>query len=128
MVPSECRYTKEHEWIRRDGNVYRVGITDYAAEQLGDVTYVELPEPGVKVAQAGECATVESVKAASDIYAPVDGVVKESNTALNDRPELINEAPFGDGWFFALENVDEAQYNALMDASAYDAFVATLGE
>ena len=128
MYPSECRYTKDHEWIRPVGAGYRVGITSFAAEQLGDVTYVELPSPGAKVAQGGECATVESVKAASDIFAPVDGVVSEVNTALNDRPEFVNQSPFDDGWFFALDHVDEAQFNALMDAPAYEAYVATLEE
>lgn len=126
MVPNDCRYTQEHEWIRRDGDVYRVGITDYAAEQLGDVTYVELPVPGTTVTQGSECATVESVKAASDIYAPVDGDVASANDALNDHPELVNQGPFGDGWFFALKNVEESQLDMLMDAPAYETYIATL--
>lgn len=126
MVPNDCKYTKDHEWIREDGGIYRVGITDYAAEQLGDVTYVELPQPGATVGQGDECATVESVKAASDIFAPAGGTVKDVNLALNDNPELVNQAPFGDGWFFTLENVDESQLATLMDGPAYDAYIASL--
>jgi glycine cleavage system H protein len=125
-IPENCRYTKEHEWIRGDDGDYHVGITAYAADQLGDITYIELPEPGKKVKQGAECATVESVKAASDIYAPVDGIVGEVNEALNDTPELVNSSPYGDGWFFRLDDVKDTQVAALMDAAAYEAYLATL--
>ena len=123
MYPEELRYTEEHEWIRDDGGVYTVGITAYAAEQLGDVTYVELPEVGVRLAQGGEAGTVESVKAASDIYAPIEGKVAEVNDALEDKPELVNEEPYGAGWFFRLTDVDAPEINSLMDAAAYAKFV-----
>ncbi len=126
MDPSNCRYTKEHEWIRRDDDGFYVGITAYAAEQLGDVTYVELPVVGTVVTQGKECATVESVKAASDIYAPAGGVVDAINDALADAPELVNQSPYEKGWFFKLGQVDASQYEGLMDAAAYDTYVQGL--
>ena len=126
MEPINCRYTKEHEWIRRDEDSYYVGITAYAAEQLGDVTYVELPAEGTTVTQGQECATVESVKAASDIYAPVAGVVGGANEALADQPELVNQDPYTQGWFFMLKEVDASEYDALMDAAAYETYVQGL--
>jgi glycine cleavage system H protein len=128
MLPKDCRFTKDHEWIRQDGDVYTVGITAFAAEQLGDVTYVELPETGAGADAHGELATVESVKAASDVYAPVAGTVAEVNSALEEKPELVNESPFGDGWFFKLSDVDVSQYESLMDADAYDNFLGEHAE
>lgn len=121
--PGNCKYTKEHEWIRADGAAYVVGITSFAAEQLGDVTYVDLPKPGKEVKQGESTAAVESVKAASDIYAPAGGRVSETNSALEDAPELVNQGPFDQGWFFKLENVNAADLDALMDATAYAAYV-----
>lgn len=121
--PDNCKYTKEHEWIRADGTAYAVGITSFAAEQLGDVTYVDLPKVGKEVKQGESAAAVESVKAASDIYAPAGGRVREVNDALNDAPELVNEGPFERGWFFKLENVNAAELDSLMDAKAYAAYV-----
>jgi glycine cleavage system H protein len=126
MHPDSCRYTKEHEWICPEGDVYAVGITAYAAEQLGDVTYVEVPQPGKKVKQGDAVASVESVKAASDVYAPAGGMVYEVNEALEGTPELVNQDPFGEGWFFKLENVKTSEFNALMDVKAYEAYLATL--
>ena len=126
MIPDELRYTEDHEWIAVKDDIFIVGITDHAQEQLGDVTYVELPEVGRKVKQHEEVAVVESVKAAGDIYAPVSGSVCEANTALEEDPSLVNSGPYTDGWFFKLENVDMTEFAQLMDAEAYTAFVESL--
>ncbi len=123
---SETKYTEDHEWIRFDGDTGTVGITEYAAGQLGDVVYVELPEIGKAVKKTEETATVESVKAASEIYAPVTGEVTEVNTALQDKPELINSDPGGDGWFFRLSISDKSEADALMDEAAYQDYVKGL--
>lgn len=119
-------YTSEHEWIDVVGDTATVGITDYAQGQLGDVVFVDLPEAGRSVAKGGEAAVVESVKAASDVYAPVSGTVIEGNPALADDPALVNTAPEGEGWFFRLTLSDRAELDGLMDKAAYDAFVAGL--
>ena len=119
------RYTKDHEYIRVEGDRGVVGITDYAQSQLGDVVYVELPEIGKKLTRGGEAAVVESVKAASDVYAPVAGRVAESNAALTENPGLINSSPTEEGWFFKLEGVDTAAVAALMDEAGYAAFLET---
>ncbi|MBU6165811.1 MAG: glycine cleavage system protein GcvH [Alphaproteobacteria bacterium] len=119
-------YTQEHEWIDVAGDTATVGITDYAQGQLGDVVFVDLPEAGTTVAKGGEAAVVESVKAASDVYAPVSGTVIEANPALVEDPALVNNAPEGDGWFFRLTLSDPAELDGLMDKAAYDAFVASL--
>jgi len=119
-------FTKDHEWIEVDGTSATVGITAYAQDQLGDVVFVELPEPGRTVEAGKEAAVVESVKAASEVYAPVSGTVIEANAALADDPSLVNSAPEGDGWFFRLTLADPGQLEGLMDRAAYDAFVATL--
>jgi len=124
MYPEHLRYTTEHEWIRDDGEVFVVGVTDHAAEMLGDVTYVELPRVGMAVAQGVEIAAVESVKAASDVYAPVGGRVAAVNEELEARPELVNEDAYGEGWFLKLEGVKTAEMDKLMDATAYRRFVA----
>lgn len=123
---SQVRYTDQHEWIRLDGDEATVGITRHAAESLGDVVFVEVPEVGKVVAQGGEAAVVESVKAASDIYAPVAGTVSAANAALAAEPSKVNDDPEGEGWFFKLKGVDAAQFGALMDAAAYKAFVEKL--
>lgn len=119
-------YTAEHEWIDVAGDVATVGITDYAQGQLGDVVFVDLPEAGRAVTKGGEAAVVESVKAASDVYAPVSGTVTEANPALADDPALVNSAPEGEGWFFRLTLSDPSELEGLMDKAAYDAFVAGL--
>ena len=113
------RYTKDHEWIRLDGEVATVGITEHAQEQLGDIVYVELPEIGRKVEKGGDAAVVESVKAASDIYAPVKGTVVEANNALTNNPALINTDPFGEGWIFALKIDNPDDLKNLQSAAAY---------
>ena len=115
-------YTEEHEWIRVEGDTATVGITDFAQGQLGDIVFVELPEAGRQVTKGGEAAVVESVKAASDVYAPVDGEVLEPNQALADDPSLVNTDPEGEGWFFRLRLADTSQLDGLMDADAYKSF------
>lgn len=119
-------YTKDHEWIDVDGSTATVGITDYAQGQLGDVVFVELPEPGRAVEAGKEAAVVESVKAASEVYSPVSGSVTEANQAVADAPDLVNSAPEGEGWFFRLTLSDPGQLAGLMDEAAYKAFVETL--
>lgn len=119
-------YTKDHEWIRVEGDIGTVGISDHAQEQLGDVVFVELPETGRKVTQGDEIAVVESVKAASEIYAPVSGEVVESNDALGDNPGLVNEAAESSAWFFKLKLANAAELEELMDRDAYNSFLETL--
>jgi len=115
-------YTEEHEWVRVEGDQATVGITDFAQGQLGDIVFVELPEAGRQVTKGGEAAVVESVKAASDVYAPVDGEVTEPNSALDSDPSLVNSDPEGEGWFFRLRLADPSQLDGLMDADGYKAF------
>ena len=115
-------FTKEHEWIRLDGDVATVGITDFAQAQLGDVVFVEVPSAGTQVTKGGDAAVVESVKAASDVYAPVSGEIVEGNPALEEDPSLVNTAPEGDGWFFRLRLADTSELDELMDADQYKAF------
>ncbi len=124
---SDLRLTEEHEWLRlqEDGSV-RVGITDYAQEQLGDVVYVELPEPGSRVSSGDEAAVVESVKAAGEVKAPVTGEITSVNERLGDEPELVNSSPLDDGWFFTMTIDDAAELDALMDEDAYAEFVKSL--
>ncbi|MFQ5973566.1 MAG: glycine cleavage system protein GcvH [Alphaproteobacteria bacterium] len=121
------RYTSEHEWIRLDGDVGVVGITDHAQEQLGDIVFVELPEVGKVLSQGDEAAVVESVKAAAEIYAPVDGEVVEVNEALNDNPGLVNSSSMDDGWFMRIKVNDPSQLDELMDEDAYMSFVEEAG-
>lgn len=116
-------FTKDHEWISVDGSSATVGITDYAQAQLGDVVFVEVPPAGTKVAKGKEAAVVESVKAASDVYAPVSGDVTEGNSALEADPALVNTSPEGDGWFFKLTLTNPGELDGLMDADGYKAFV-----
>lgn len=119
-------FTEEHEWIDVEGDTATVGITDYAQEQLGDIVFVELPDVGATVDQGGDAAVVESVKAASDVYAPISGEVTEANGALEDDPALVNTSPEEDGWFFKLTIGDKSEFEALMNAKAYAAFVEGL--
>ncbi len=123
---SDLKYSKEHEWVRVDGDVAAVGISDFAQAQLGDVVFVELPEVGKSLAKDGEAAVVESVKAASEVYAPLSGEVVEVNEALGDDPELVNGSPTGDGWFFKLRLGDRSELDGLMDEVAYLEFVKGL--
>ncbi len=120
-------YSREHEWIRVEGEVGTVGITHYAQDQLGDVVFVELPEVGRRMAKGEQAATVESVKAASEVYAPVSGEVVEVNGELPGQPELVNQDPEGRAWFFRLRLADPGELQELMDADAYRAFVESLG-
>ena len=123
---SEVRFTDQHEWVRIDGDEATIGITKYAAEQLGDVVYVELPEAGHKVGAGGEAAVVESVKAASEVYAPIGGEVTTSNAVLADDPAKVNADPEGEGWFFKLKLADKAEFAKLMTADQYAEFVKGL--
>jgi glycine cleavage system H protein len=123
---SDVRYTKEHEWVRTDGDLAIVGISEHAQEQLGDVVFVELPEVGRQVSQGGSFAVVESVKAASDVYAPISGEVVETNSAIEDDPGLVNRSAEDEGWFCKLRITDRSELTKLMDAEAYKAFVADL--
>ena len=119
-------YTKEHEWVSVEGDAATVGITDYAQGQLGDVVFVEVPEAGRVVSKGGDAAVVESVKAASDDYAPVSGTVIEGNAALADTPDLVNSDPEGEGWFFRLTLSDNGELNGLMNADQYKDYCAGL--
>jgi len=119
-------FTEDHEWIELDGEIATVGITDYAQGQLGDIVFVEVPEEGKEVAKGDDAAVVESVKAASDVYAPVSGTVVEGNPALEDNPALVNEDPEGDGWFFKMTLSDSSELDGLMNESAYADFVSKL--
>ncbi len=121
---SEMRFTKEHEWIRVEGDVGTVGITHHAQEQLGDIVYVETPAAGRVLTQGGDAAVVESVKAASEVYSPVSGTVLAGNPALADTPALVNESPEDQAWFFTVTLSNPAELAKLMDRAAYDAYVA----
>ena len=121
-VPNELKYCSSHEWVSSvDDGVVTIGITDHAQDQLGDLVFVELPEVGQALELKGECAVVESVKAASDVYSPVSGEVAEINEALMDSPELVNDDPYGDGWLFKVRLADESELDNLLDADGYRA-------
>ncbi len=124
MVPPDLRYTKDHEWVRVDGDVATVGITQYAADQLGDIVFVELPESGKSLTQFGTFGVVESVKAVSDLFAPLSGDVVEANDELGSKPELVNSDPYGKGWMLRVRVADAAQLDDLLDGPAYDALTA----
>ncbi len=123
VTPPDLRYTKEHEWVRVDDGIGTVGITDYAQDQLGDVVYVDLPSPGKQLSQLAVFGEIESVKAVSELYAPVSGEVVESNGALADKPELINEAPYGEGWLMKLRLADESEVEKLLTAEQYSDYI-----
>ncbi len=123
---TEIRYTKDHEWVRLDGGIATVGITQHAQEALGDVVFVELPDAGRAVEEGEACAVVESVKAASDVYSPLTGTVVEANQVIVDEPGLVNQDCDGAGWFFKLELADAAAFAALLDEAAYKALLETL--
>jgi len=122
-VPSECLYTREDEWVRMEDAVARIGITDYAQDQLGDVVFVELPEVGTRVAQGETFGSIESVKAVSDLFAPISGEVLEVNTALADSPEVVNESCYEDGWMLAIAPSDPEELEGLLSADAYVQFI-----
>jgi glycine cleavage system H protein len=123
--PTDRRYTKDHEWIAASGDTATIGITDYAQHELGDVVFVEVPKPGTKIEAGKQLGTVESVKAVSDIYAPASGEVLEANAELVNTPEQINSDPHGSGWMVKVRLANPAEINSLMDAAAYEAFIAT---
>ena len=122
MVPDDLRYSKEHEWVRRDGTSATIGITNFAADELGDIVFVELPEVGTSLSQFGSFGVVESVKAVSDLYAPVSGEVTEVNEALSSAPETINSDPHGAGWIAKFTVADAGELDGLMDAAAYERY------
>ena len=124
MVPTDLHYTKDHEWVRLDGDQATIGITAYAAEQLGDIVFVELPDAGRTLEQFAAFGVVESVKAVSDLFAPVSGEVVENNPDLAAKPELVNSEPFAAGWMLKVRLADPGQLDELLDADAYDALIA----
>jgi glycine cleavage system H protein len=125
MVPENLRYTKDHEWIRVDGDSGTIGITDHAQEELGDIVYVELPKVGAKLEQSSSFGSVESVKAVSDIYCPVSGEVAEVNQALAESPEKVNDEPYGNGWLIKLKLANPAQVDQLMTAAQYTDYISS---
>ncbi len=127
MYPAELKYTKEHEWIKREGDMGRIGITHHAQKALGDVVFVELPKVGRRLRQMETFGVVESVKAVSDLYSPASGDVAEVNTALEAKPELVNKECYGAGWMILLKLADPKELGTLMDAKAYEAYVAAEG-
>ena len=126
--PSDRRYTKEHEWVRVEDNMGTVGITDYAQDQLGDIVYVDLPSVGTQVKQLEKLGEIESVKAVSDLYSPVSGEVVEVNQGVNDRPELVNQSPYDEGWLVRVRLADPAELDNLLTAKQYDELIAPAQE
>ena len=122
-IPTELRYSTDHEWARVEDGRVRVGITDYAQDALGDVVFVDLPDVGAKVEQGQSCAEVESTKSVSEIYAPLGGVIVEVNAELVDNPQRLNEDPYAEGWMFVIEPADEAQLGKLLDSEGYRALI-----
>jgi glycine cleavage system H protein len=127
QIPEGLLYTKEHEWVRIDGRSATIGITDYAQGHLGDITFVDVPKPGAQVAQFKQCATIESVKAASDVYAPVSGRVLKANEELAAHPELVNQSPYDKGFFAVIDASDAGEAGKLMKAAEYRKYVEGLG-
>ncbi|HID87451.1 MAG TPA: glycine cleavage system protein GcvH [Anaerolineae bacterium] len=127
-VPRDLRYTREHEWIRMEDSRAQVGITDYAQDQLGDIVYVELPEPGTQVAFMEPFGVVESVKAASDLFSPVSGQIVEINERLEDQPELVNQDPYGEGWMIVVEVSEPAELDQLLSPEEYAALLEEVEE
>lgn len=123
--PSDRKYTKEHEWVRADGDVGTVGITDYAQDQLGDIVFVEVPEPGTKVTALAKFGEIESVKAVSELFSPVSGEVVERNEALTDNPQWVNDDPYNDGWMIRVRLSSPGELDALMSADDYETFLQT---
>src|SRR5207244_6885723 len=123
-VPEDLRYSREHEWVRLNGSVARIGITDFAQDSLGDVVFVQLPDVGLDAVAGASVSEIESTKSVSDVYVPLTGVVTAVNAALADQPELVNQDPYGTGWMFELEVSDVSEVDALPDAAAYRAMIA----
>jgi glycine cleavage system H protein len=118
-IPDDLRYSSEHEWVQLDGNLARIGITDFAQDSLGDVVFVQLPDVGVEVVAGATISEIESTKSVSDVYVPVSGVVRAVNDALTEQPELVNQDPYGAGWMFDVELAEPSELDALLDADAY---------
>ena len=127
-IPKDLKYTEEHEWVRMEGSVGVCGITDYAQEMLTDIVYVELPEVDIEIGQGEQVAVVESVKAVSDVYAPLTGTIIEINEELEDSPEMVNDDPYGEGWIFKIEIEEDDELEGLMDAEEYAAFIESMEE
>jgi glycine cleavage system H protein len=125
-IPKDLRFTKDHEWARKSGDLVEVGITAYAVEQLGDVTLVDLPEPGTKLEAHKRFGDIESVKTVSELFAPIAGEVVEANGALRDQPELVNDAPYAGGWMLRIRPTNPAEIDSLMDAAAYEKYLGSL--
>jgi glycine cleavage system H protein len=123
-IPPDLRYSREHEWVRLNGSVARIGITDFAQDSLGDVVFVQLPDVGLDAVAGASVSEIESTKSVSDVYAPLTGVVSAVNEALAEEPELVNQDPYGTGWMFELEVSDVSEVDALLDAAAYRALIA----
>ena len=128
MYPEDCQYTKEHEWVRLEDGIAVVGITDYAQDHLGDVVFVELPDVETEVAQFEPFGVIDSVKASSELYAPLSGEVEAVNDALTDQPELVNQEPYGEGWMIKVRPADLAEMGQLLDADGYEQLLGTLDE
>jgi glycine cleavage system H protein len=124
--PTELKYTKDHEWARIEGDLVRIGITSYAVEQLGDVTLVDLPKPGTKIEAAAHFGDIESVKAVSELFAPLTGEVVSVNEKLANQPELVNDSPYGDGWMLVVRPANQAELQKLLDAGSYDSYLESL--
>ncbi|MBC7171258.1 MAG: glycine cleavage system protein GcvH [Polyangiaceae bacterium] len=127
QYPTDVRYTKEHEWARKEGDLVRVGITSYAVDQLGDVTLVDLPSVGATIEAGNRFGDIESVKTVSELFAPLSGEVVEINGAIDANPESVNDAPYGDGWLVVIKPSNPADLDGLMDAAGYEAFLGSLG-
>ena len=125
MIPDDRKYMESHEWVKIDGDIAIVGISDYAQDSLGDITFVELPAADSEVTKGKECCVIESVKAASDLYSPVSGIIAEVNTTLETAPEQINSSPYESGWIFKVKNFNPSELDSLMDPAAYEKFLET---
>ena len=128
MYPEDCQYTKEHEWVRLEDGIAVVGITDYAQDHLGDVVFIELPDVGTEITQFEPFGVIDSVKASSELYAPLSGAVEAVNDALTEQPELVNQEPYGEGWMIKVRPADLAEMEQLLDADGYEQFLSTLDE
>jgi glycine cleavage system H protein len=125
-IPDELFFTKDHEWVKIEGGKATMGISDYAQESLGDITFIELPKQGDEVKQSGQCASIESVKAASDVYAPMSGKIIKTNDSLAEKPEIVNRSPYDEAWFAVIEISDESEKKNLMSADEYKKYVEGL--
>ncbi len=126
MTPNDRKYTRTHEWVKIEGDIARVGISDHAQDSLGDITFIELPAIGKAVKKGLEAGVIESVKAASDIFSPISGAVESANDTLESAPEAINQDPYNSGWLFTVKNIDKSEIDDLMDAESYEKYLETI--